>query len=105
MSRRSEPRAIGEIIGAARAKAEPATLLAAVQGCWLEAAGERVAAEAAPVREREGVITVACRAATWAQELDLLQVELRERVNQALEPREIGGFRFVVASAEDFDTQ
>jgi hypothetical protein len=30
------------------------------------------------------VITVACRSATWAQELDLLQSELLERLNGAL---------------------
>ena len=30
------------------------------------------------------MITVACRSATWAQELDLLQSELLERLNGAL---------------------
>ena len=59
-----------------RADAQPATLLAAVQGCWRRALGERIAAQAWPVRERDGVITVECRAATWAQELDLMQDEL-----------------------------
>ena len=52
--------------------------------CWREAIGERVAAEARPVRERDGVITVECRAATWAQELDLMQDELLARLNAAL---------------------
>ena len=33
-----------------------------------------------PVPEREASVTVACRAATWAQELDLLQDELLERL-------------------------
>jgi predicted nucleic acid-binding Zn ribbon protein len=105
VSRRSQPRALAEILEAARAKAEPATLIAAVQGCWWEAAGERIAAEATPVRERDGVVTVACRAATWAQELDLLQGELLERVNRALTPRRISRFRFVVADERDFDRQ
>jgi hypothetical protein len=30
------------------------------------------------------VLTIACRSATWAQELDLLQQELLERLNGAL---------------------
>ena len=34
--------------------------------------------------EREGVVTVACRSATWAQELDLLQGDILERLNRAL---------------------
>jgi predicted nucleic acid-binding Zn ribbon protein len=102
--RGGRPRALGEILGVARAEAEPATLLAAVQGAWRRAVGERVAAEATPVREREGVITVACRAATWAQELDLLQSELLAKLNAELERGEIAGLRFVVAAEEDFDT-
>jgi hypothetical protein len=44
-------------------------------------AGAAVAAEAAPVGERGGLVTVACRSATWAQELDLLQLDLIERLN------------------------
>jgi len=98
------PRPLGEILELTRADAEPATLLAAVQGAWRRAVGERIAAEATPVREREGTITVACRAATWAQELDLLQSELRANLNAELERGEIAGFRLVVASEEDFDT-
>ena len=43
-----------------------------MQTAWAEAVGEAVAAEATPVSERDGVVTVACRSATWAQELDLL---------------------------------
>jgi hypothetical protein len=31
------------------------------------------------------LVTVACRSATWAQELDLLGPQLLERVNAALE--------------------
>jgi predicted nucleic acid-binding Zn ribbon protein len=36
------------------------------------------------VAERDGVVTIACRSATWAQELDLLQQQLLERLNGAL---------------------
>jgi Dna[CI] antecedent DciA-like protein len=44
------------------------------------------------------VLTVACGAATWAQELDLLQGELLERLNSALAESGSGaarGLRFV----------
>ena len=40
--------------------------------------------------ERDGVVTIACRSATWAQELDLLQEELLERLNGALSEADRG---------------
>lgn len=75
------PRSIAAALRNVRAEAAPPTLLAAVQGAWTEVAGERVGLEAQPVAERDGVVTIACRTATWAQELDLLQTALLERLN------------------------
>jgi predicted nucleic acid-binding Zn ribbon protein len=66
--------------------AEPATLLAAVQRVWRDAVGDAIAAEATPVGERDGVVTVACRSATWAQELDLLGGEIAAKVGSRLPP-------------------
>lgn len=80
-ARSRAPRSIGAALRDARAATAPETLLAAVQATWTDVAGDRVAAEAWPVSEREGVVTVACRKATWAQELDLLGPTLRERLN------------------------
>ena len=48
-------------------------------------AGAALARPTAPVSEREGVVTVACESSLWAQELDLLQRDLVERLNEALE--------------------
>ena len=78
------PRRFGEALRTARAEVAPQTLLAAVQGVWAELVGPAVAAESEPVSERDGVVTVACRSATWAHELDLLQDELLARLNRAL---------------------
>jgi predicted nucleic acid-binding Zn ribbon protein len=80
MRRRRAPRPIGEAVSAAIEGAEPATLLAAVQRAWPEAVGEAIAREASPVAERDGVVTVACRSATWAQELDLLGARIRDQL-------------------------
>jgi predicted nucleic acid-binding Zn ribbon protein len=71
----------------------PATLLAEVQRCWPQAAGEAFAAEAAPVAERGGVVTVACRSAVWAQELDLMSERVVERLNRALGRPAVAGIR------------
>ena len=62
----------------------PATLLAEVQRVWPQVAGERFARAAEPVAERDGVVTVACESAVWAQELDLLSERVVEALNEAL---------------------
>jgi predicted nucleic acid-binding Zn ribbon protein len=84
VSPRSSPRPLAAALHRARADAEPLTALAAAQSAWPAAAGVQVAAEAEPVAERDGVITIACRSAAWAQELDLLGPELLARLNGAL---------------------
>jgi predicted nucleic acid-binding Zn ribbon protein len=89
--RRRSPRQLGAALRPARRRARPRTLLAAVQEAWPRAAGEAVVAQAEPVSEREGIVTVACRSATWAQELDLLQADILERLNEGLEERGFAG--------------
>jgi predicted nucleic acid-binding Zn ribbon protein len=109
MSRSREPRGLGAAVRTARDRAAPATLLAAVQSAWAEAAGPGVAAEAEPVAERDGVVTVACRSAAWAQELDLLQRELVARLEVVLARRPtmggltpLRGLRFTADAARHF---
>ena len=43
-----------------------------------------IAREASPIAERDGVVTVACRSATWAQELDLLSGQILARIRAEL---------------------
>jgi predicted nucleic acid-binding Zn ribbon protein len=86
MGRRA-PRPIGAALEGVLSGAEPATLLAAVQSAWPGAVGEAVAREASPVSERDGVVTVACRSATWAQELDLLSGQILDQVRRNLPER------------------
>ena len=82
--RRRAPRPIGAAVDAALERAEPATLLAAVQRAWPTAVGEAIAREGAPVAERDGVVTVACQSATWAQELDLLGARILGQIRENL---------------------
>jgi predicted nucleic acid-binding Zn ribbon protein len=83
-------------VRALRTEVQPQTPLAAVQAVWEGAVGARVAAEARPVRERDGTVTVACSGSTWAQELDLLQNDLLARVNEALGEERVKRLRMVV---------
>jgi predicted nucleic acid-binding Zn ribbon protein len=80
VSRRRAPRPVARAIGEALERAEPATLLAAVQRTWPVAVGEAISREATPVAERSGVVTVACSSSAWAQELDLLGAQILEKI-------------------------
>ena len=82
-SRRS-PRALALALDGMRAELAPQTLLADVQAIWPSAVGAVIAAEAEPVSERGGTLTVSCAAAVWAQELDLMGTAIVERLNVAL---------------------
>ncbi|MEX2252590.1 MAG: DUF721 domain-containing protein [Thermoleophilaceae bacterium] len=102
--RRLAPRRLDAALRQVTGDAAPATALARVQGCWREAMGEQLAAEAQPVSERGGTVTVACRTATWAQELELLEDDLTKRLNAALGGGEgevsVRALRFVVGDSE-----
>jgi len=84
MSHRRAPRSASAAIRAARDRAAPRTGLAAVQGVWAQAVGEQLAAVATPVSERSGTLTIECADTVWAQELDLMQAQLLERLREEL---------------------
>jgi predicted nucleic acid-binding Zn ribbon protein len=84
VSRRPAPRPAAAALRAALDGAAPKTRLAAVQGVWAETVGERVAAAAQPTSEREGELVVSCSDPVWAQELDLMQAQLLDRLRERL---------------------
>ncbi|HUH80815.1 MAG TPA: DUF721 domain-containing protein [Solirubrobacteraceae bacterium] len=82
--RRAAPRPISAVLPPVVDRLAPATLLARVQHAWPGAAGGAIAAAAHPTAEHEGVLTVSCQAAVWAQELELMEPVLLQRLNEAL---------------------
>ncbi len=84
MTRRRAPRQAGEAFRVARDLAAPKTGLASVQAGWSGAVGGQIAEVAQPISERSGTLTVECTNAMWAQELDLMQSQLLERLREAL---------------------
>ena len=82
--RRRGPRPVAFALDAVTDAIAPATLLAEVQRAWAQAAGEAFARASEPVAERDGVITVACDSAVWAQELDLLSERVVQALNEAI---------------------
>jgi predicted nucleic acid-binding Zn ribbon protein len=97
MTRRRAPRPAGEAFRVARDRLAPKTGLAAVQAAWSAALGERLAEVATPVSERSGTLTVECVDAVWAQELDLMQEQLLQRLRDELGERAPEALRFRVA--------
>jgi predicted nucleic acid-binding Zn ribbon protein len=81
---RLAPRPLSSALESLTATLAPATTLARVQEIWEAAAGPAIASSARPTAERSGVLTVTCAAAVWAQELDLMSVELVQKLNSAL---------------------
>jgi predicted nucleic acid-binding Zn ribbon protein len=96
VSRRA-PRPLANALAPLQQALAPATLLAEVQRVWPEVAGEAIAREATPTAERSGVLTLACSASVWAQELDLMGPLLIERLNAAISLGEVKRLRCVTA--------
>jgi predicted nucleic acid-binding Zn ribbon protein len=94
VSRRRAPRPAAGALREALGQAAPKTTLAAVQAAWAEMVGERVAAAAEPVSERAGTVTVRCLDPVWAQELELMQEQLLERLRGRLGERAPQSLRF-----------
>ncbi len=101
MSRRRAPRPAGDALRTALGLAAPKTRLAAVQGAWAATVGDRVAAAAQPVSEREGAVIVACSDPVWAQELDLMQEQLLAGLRERLGEQAPSVLRFRVKDREE----
>lgn len=99
MSRRPSPRPAAGAFRTALERVAPQTGLAALQSVWVEVAGERVAAVAQPVSEQAGEVTVACADAVWAEELDLMQRQLLERLRERLGDSAPRALRFRVGES------
>ena len=66
-----------------------------MQSAWPDAVGAAIAAQAEPVAEREGVLTVRCASATWAQELTFMEGELLNRLREQLGDRSPSSLKVV----------
>jgi len=97
--RRRDPRPASAAIAALADGLAPATTLAGVQRVWPDVVGDVVAAQADPTAERDGVLTVTCASAVWAQELDLMGPDLVARLNAELGASEVRSLRCSCAPA------
>jgi predicted nucleic acid-binding Zn ribbon protein len=98
--RRTQPRPLSHAVAALADRLAPQTTLAEIQRVWLDAVGDVIAAQAEPTGEREGVLTVTCSSAVWAQELDLMGPELVGRINAAIGAESVVSLRCSAAPAK-----
>lgn len=97
--RRRAPRPASIAVQALTDALAPTDALARVQQAWPSSVGAAVAREAEPVTVHRRTLTVACRSAVWAQELDLMGPELIEALNRALGGTVLEGLRCRVTRA------
>jgi len=83
-SYRRAPRSLTSSLEALADELAPQTLLGDVQRIWLAAVGEELARQSSATAERGGVLTVSCADAMWAQELDLMSVQILSELNARL---------------------
>jgi predicted nucleic acid-binding Zn ribbon protein len=83
MNRRA-PRTLTPALDGLVATLAPATTLAHVQRVWELTTGPAIASAARPSAERDGVLTVTCEAAVWAQELHMMAADLVPVLNAAI---------------------
>jgi predicted nucleic acid-binding Zn ribbon protein len=93
---RRSPRPLSAALEQLQARVAPQTVLAGVQRHWPELVGGLIAAEARPVAERGGVLTVSCSSAVWAAELDADSQLILERLNERLESGQLTRLRCVI---------
>lgn len=94
MSSPRGPRRLGAALPRVVDRAAPRTLLGQVQTAWPEVSGPQISANAEPVAERNGVITIACASGAWAQELELMGDLLRARIESVVGEDRLTGLRF-----------
>ena len=90
---RTAPRPLSQALERLTGALAPASTLARVQEVWEDAVGPGDRRRGAPTAERDGVLTVTCDAAVWAQELDLMAEAVLARLNAALGAEQIRELR------------
>lgn len=96
---RRAPRPLAPAVQSLTGQLEPLTGLASIQRVWEQAVGAAIAAQAEPVSERGGEVTVRCRTAVWAQEVELMGPALVGALNASLGAERVTALRCTAGPA------
>lgn len=102
---RRAPRPLAPAVQALADDLAPATGLASVQRAWEAAVGPHIAAQAEPVSERAGEVTVRCRSAVWAHEVELMGPSLVAALNTALGAERVRSLRCTAGAGRSGDAR
>lgn len=102
---RRAPRPLASAVQALAGELEPATGLATVQRAWEAAVGPAIAAQAEPVAERGGEVTVRCRSAVWAQEVELMGPALVDALNASIGAERVRSLRCTAGAGRPGDSR
>ena len=61
----------------------PDTPLGSVHAVWPRVVGDAIAAVTTVISERDGVLEIECESAVWADELSMMEPDIRAKLNQA----------------------
>jgi len=95
--RRRSPTGVGAILEDILARIDPEKRIGLWQK-WDEVVGEPIASHARPSRIEDGVLIVTVSNHTWAQELQLLEEDLIERLNRAFGEARVRDIYFVIGA-------
>lgn len=96
--RSDPPKTAGEVARTLTAEIAPDTPLGSVQSVWQTVVGEAIAAVTTILAEREGELEVGCESAVWADELAMMEPQIRARLNAALPSEQVESIKFRTGS-------
>ena len=92
--RSSPPVTAGSAARALAARVAPDTPLGSVQAVWPGVVGDPIAAVTTIISERAGDLEVGCESAVWADELSMMEPQIRDRLNEKLGDQSIKTIKF-----------
>lgn len=97
-----EPERLSGVLDRFVDAAAPETPEARAQTVWAEAVGQRLAAVTRIADQREGTVFVECESAVWAEELALMEGQMKESLNRALAARGNDPVETIIFRSGDF---
>lgn len=82
--RSSPPVSVGSAARALADRLAPDTPLGAVQAIWSGVVGDPISEVTTIISERDGELEIGCESAVWADELSMMEPQIRGRLNEKL---------------------
>lgn len=92
---RSEPPVkAGDLVQRLADHLAPETPVGSLQAIWPRVVGDQIAKVTVILGERDGLLEVGCESAVWADELSMMEPDIRARLNAALDDQVVESIKF-----------